>query len=117
MIYHRPGSGLRQLPWMAKVKVGDVLRSRSGLLRVVRKVSRDNDGTLRFVWFTIRRCSWTKRCYTLYDATTLRHQGYTLVDIPPHIWQSGMDERILQAIEQPAYKPKLLSCCDVRGLP
>lgn len=102
-----------QSPWMATVRVGDVLESANGAQRVVREVKRYKDGELRSVTFAIRRCSWTGRCYTILGYTDLRYRGFRKVGRVR--MGSAVDWKIYKEIKSHA-KPKL-SCCYVRGVP
>ena len=110
---------LRQPGWMAEVRVGSVLRAPNGVLRVVRRLRRYQDGRLWVVWFTIRRCSWTGRCYTIYTATDLRGRGYTLPRARRRRLRSAIDRRILAAMRtsdkghRNGRRPR---CCDVEGV-
>lgn len=101
-----------QLPWMAVVKVGDVLRSGSGTLRVVRYVSRFKDGELRTIGFAIRRCSWTHRPYTLYGYTDLKANGFTRIGANYSL-STELDKKIAAAIAD--HNDRSLNCCAVRG--
>jgi hypothetical protein len=63
----------RQPKWMKSVKIGDILEDAHGSRRVVRSVTFYSCGALHSVSFTIKHCSWTHRCDTLYvDRNTLR---------------------------------------------
>jgi hypothetical protein len=102
-----------QLPWMADVRVGDVLEDANGTQRVVREVKRYKDGELRSVCFAIRRCSWTGRCYTILGYTDLRYRGYRKVGRTR--MGSAIDWKIYKEIGN-VNKPRV-SCCEVRGVP
>lgn len=104
-----------QLPWMADVVVGSVLRSRSGAWRVVREVNRYRNGDLRSVTFAIKHCSWTHRCYTIYGYTDLRAMGYSMVPVKPRALRTRLDKRINRAIHEPCTQ-KSMTCCDVEGV-
>lgn len=99
-------------------KVGDIWRAPSGLLRVVRAAhihSRTNYRRM-FIYFAIRRCSWTKRCYTLYSVGELIGLGYVPTG---RRWRIKDDLEYLVAEECNASsddKPTL-TCCDVEGMP
>jgi hypothetical protein len=95
---------------MATVRVGDVLESDTGLMRVVRKVSRYKDGDLRSVSFTVKRCSWTQRCYTLLDYTSLRLNGYK--PVARVRMGSTLDWKIFKEIG--SRRAPELSCCAVK---
>jgi hypothetical protein len=106
----------KQLPWMAGVVVGSVLREGSGAMRVVREVTRYNDGDLRCVTFAIRRCSWTHRCYTILGYTDLIQRHFSMVPVRPRRLRSALDRVIHTAIHQPAWEPYAAKCCDVEGV-
>lgn len=106
-----------QLPWMKHVKVGSVLRGPNGIFRIVREVTRYQDGDLRSVTVTIRSCSWTHRCYTILNYTDLRILGYRLLRVKPRKLTSDFDRKIAVSIHQPAWeRPYVLDCCDVKGV-
>ncbi len=106
-----------QLPWMQAIVVGSMLRSRSGVLRVVRSVARYQNGDLRSVTCTIRHCSWTRRCYTVLNYTDLRILGYRLVRATPRRLRSRLDRQIRTEIHQAAWAKVKIRCCDVEGIP
>ena len=65
--------------WISRLKKGDVLRSRSGMLRVVRHVSHNKIpgyGIRTTLIFSIQRNSWTTRPYTVYTGNDLVQMGY-----------------------------------------
>ena len=69
--------------WIKKLQKGDVIRSRSGALRVVRAVDHFGPGICRtVVHLAIKRCSWTHRAYTVYNGNDLRQMGYRMVIWP-----------------------------------
>lgn len=103
-----------QPEWMSRVRVGSVIRERSGVLRIVRKLSRFDNGDLRNVYLTIRRCSWTGRCYTVCGYTDLRLRGVTLLPVVVKL-NDEFDARIAAAMDQPGGQPYILRCCDVIG--
>lgn len=104
-----------QLEWMRTVAVGDVLQERAGPMRVVREVSRYDNGDLRAVTLAIRRCSWTGRPYTVLGYTDLRVRGFRRVAHLRSPLRRPLDLKIQAAIRQEA-KPYAASCCDVRGI-
>ena len=108
---------LRPQPdWMMRVQVGDVIRRGDGPFRIVREVTRYGNGELRSVTLAIRRCSWTHRCYTVLSYTDLIHRGFTKVPVKPRKLTSLADRAVTAAIHQPAWEPRLLTCCDVEGV-
>lgn len=69
--------GRMQRLWMRDVKVGDVLKSPSGTLRVVRKVKRYENGDLSYIGFTKKAPGkFASRGGTSYNYTDLRLQGW-----------------------------------------
>lgn len=68
-----------QPKWMLTLKVGEVIARPNGAWRIVRDLSRYANGELRSVCLVIRRCSWTRRCYTYLNANDLRTFGYRRV--------------------------------------
>jgi hypothetical protein len=106
---------MRLLPepdWFAFLRVGDVLRSPSGALRVVRLVSR-REGRLTAVCFAIRRCSWTRRPLTVYNRYDLK-RGWSHVGARVRL-DSELDRKIARShtLIPPEYE---IRCCDVVGL-
>lgn len=102
-----------QEPWMTHVKVGDVLRSCTGTLRVVREVSRYKNGDLSAVTFAIRHCSWTRRPYTTMNYTDLRMQGFTRVGANYSL-KTELDARLARDIAD--HHRRDVTCCEVRGI-
>ena len=108
--------GRTQLPWMRTLQVGDVLAREHGPWRIVRRVSRYDDGDLRSVSFSIRRCSWTHRCYTVYWYNDLRMMGYRKIAVKRRRLTKRIDRQIAAAMNQDAWTPYILKCCDVEGV-
>jgi hypothetical protein len=110
---------MRRVPdpdWFAHLKVGDVLQRRRGPYRVVRSISRRNDGRLWGVSFAIRHCSWTKRPYTVYTASDLKVFGFRYVGVRL-VLGSEIDRKLDDAIHHNgAGRPHGLTCCSVRGV-
>lgn len=102
-----------QPPWMAVVAVGDVLRSGTGTLRVVRKVSRYLDGDLRSVTFAIRHGSWTGRPYTVMGYTDLRMLCYSRVGARVTM-NTELDRRLNAEIAD--HHRRTMRPSDVRGV-
>lgn len=101
-----------QLPWMKNLKPGDVLYTRGGDLRVVRAVTRFENGDLKCIDLVIRKCSWTHRPYTVLNYTDLRHRGFghTGLNIP-------LDKEFQKKLGLKNTKPSEFDCCDVKGIP
>lgn len=96
--------------WIPKIQKGDVLRSGSGTLRVVRHVSHGRARSS--VYLAIRRCSWTHRCYTVYNSADLKTGGWSHTGKRVRI-DDEFSLKIDAAIHQDKGKPYILDCCDV----
>lgn len=107
-------------PWMRAVRPGDVLADPSGNLRVVRyarvwrnKYSRQDHLTL---YLAIKRCSWTRRCYTVIGTQDIVQRGYR-----PTGARVKLNKKIDRLIAKDmAYENRFrpaLTCCDVEGVP
>ena len=105
-----------QLEWMRTIGVGDVIARLNGPWRVVRQVSRYQDGDLRTVALSIKRCSWTHRCYTIYGYNDLRMLGYRKIAVKRRALRKAIDRQIAASIHQPAWERRILKCCDVEGV-
>lgn len=106
-----------QPAWMRRVQVGSVIAERGGAWRIVRHVARDRSGRLRAVWLVIRRCSWTRRCYTVVNANDLIQRRFRLIPTSPvQLKTRGIDAKIRHALHESATH-RSLTCCDVEGLP
>lgn len=109
---------MSQPAWIHRIQLGDVLRAGSGLLRVVRAVTHSpidyggNPHIRTMVTFSIRHCSWTRRCYTCYTGNDLVQMGYR-----PTRARVKLRKSIDRAIRADfgADNPKL-TCCDVEGV-
>lgn len=105
----------RDRRWILGLQVGDVVRSGNGALRVVRAIKHCRSGyktTRTSVTFSIRRCSWTHRCYTVLTCSDLLTLGYR-----PTRAKVKLRKRIDRAIENDFHADKpVLTCCDVSGV-
>lgn len=100
--------------WVKRIRVGDVLRARSGLLRVVREVH--HEGTKTVVTFAIKRCSWTGRCYTVYFHNDLKSMGFRPTGKRMRLSRE-IDRAIREEIVEHYIPEKIkLHCCDVKGI-
>lgn len=103
-------------PWMNRVVKGSVLQFGKSF-RIVRRATRykhgKNAGRLRSVTLSIKRCSWTTRCYTIMTYNDLYYRKAkftgTLVKL-----NSQIDKKIEKEIISNS-RPKL-TCCDVDGV-
>lgn len=117
-----------QPDWMATLQVGDVLTNGRSY-RVVREVSRwqrgrvagkrrlqtiPGEGPLRGVVFTIRHCSWTKRCYTVLTASDLLTLRFRPAGVRVKL-NKPVDAKIAASLHERGTR-RTLRCCDVRGI-
>jgi hypothetical protein len=104
---------------LARVRQGDVLKWPSGTMRVVRVLhdhgvtNRYEDPRKVFCYFTIKHCSWTHRCYTLYNLGELHGMGVrnTGMNIK---FKTRFDERLVEEMENSGQRT--IKCCAVRGM-
>lgn len=102
--------------WIKQIKAGDVLKSRSGALRVVRRVSHRGQSLPKTsVYFTIKRCSWTHRCYTVYNGNDLRIMGFQPVKARATL-RKKIDRAIAIEFDRRDAKGAIMRCCDVVGI-
>lgn len=104
---------------MRDVQVGDVLECNRGRTqRVVRAVSRFNNGDLNCVVFTIMHCSWTGACTTTLTYTDLNYRGFRPTGVRRRL-RRRIDKQIAHdANWMTSHKDRrLLTCCDVSGVP
>lgn len=106
--------------WALEIAPGDVVEAPSGLLRVVREVHRYRRSAPRQVWafFSIQRCSWTKRPYTTYTVGELWQIGYRPLGIKSNL-DSEFDRKLLEDMtgNRPKASDCTFRCCDVIGIP
>jgi hypothetical protein len=104
----------RRHSWIKNIQAGDVLKSGSGLLRVVRKVTHSK--TRCSVTFTIKHCSWTGRCYTTMSSSDLITFGYVSTGKKYPLTATMVDREIAYCIANHDIKDQTLKCCDVEGV-
>lgn len=111
-----------QPEWMARLRIGDVLKSANGSYRVVREINRHPAssrvcaGWLRSVTFSIKHCSWTGKCYTVLTATDLKQRGFAPVGARVKLTKP-IDTAVLACIRgNDGANGKSLRCCDVRDI-
>jgi hypothetical protein len=98
--------------WLKRVRVGDVLRTPTGTLRVVRQVSYRR-GVISSCSFTIRHCSWTRACYTV----KLRSELFGWQPTGKRVrLRKRIDRDIKHDLDKPGRERKL-TCCSVEGVP
>lgn len=114
--------------WALEVGKGDVIRTKSGDLRVVREVHRHQKAKGKGSWgatiarrtycfFAIRSCSWTGRPYTLYSIGEMVSMGWVPTSARPQRLDSGIDRTLEQDFGSNRSSDCALTCCGVRGLP
>jgi len=96
--------------WIEKIQVGDILLE-GDTPRIVREVHH-REGGYCAVTLVIRRCSWTRRCYTVINSNDLKQRRFRPSG---HRVKLGLDidKKIEAAIQSREY---LLTCCDVEGI-
>lgn len=102
--------------WPYVVKVGDILRDAKGNERVVRRVSYGSNGLPTYVTFSINRCSWTRRPYTVLLYTDLRRRGFVPTGRSVKRWtvfDQKLDRNIVHSGQRDVRE---LFCCDVVGV-
>lgn len=104
--------------WISRIRKGDVLRSRSGFLRIVRRVSHSRIpfyGIRTSVYFTIQHCSWTHRPYTIYTGNDLVQMGYEPVAARFPL-RTKFDRTLEQSFDAGRSEDCVLDCCAVKGV-
>ena len=106
-----------KMDWRDRLSVGDSVLSKRGTRRTVRHISRDTNGYLHCVAFSILRCSWTHACYTIYTRNDLRCLGFKPSKAKKRTLTKRIDKRIYLDIVNSVGKPcRKLKCCDVKGV-
>lgn len=99
--------------WIRNLKPGDVVESKGGNLRIVRRVSHCRDGRTS-VYFVIARCSWTHRPYTVMGESDLITLGYRPINVNVPL-DTDFDDKLQREFDRTC--PPCIDCCDVRGIP
>ena len=108
--------GVKLTPdWRDELKVGDVLITPSGDLRVVRQVTMRKRGLLRSVALAIRHCSWTKRAYTIYCRPDLATMGYRKAGVRARL-NGPLDAKMLECLAFDNRFNQCLTCEDARAM-
>jgi hypothetical protein len=97
--------------WLKAVQPGDVLRTPTGVLRVVRRV-RYKRGVVSSCSFTIRHCSWTGACYTIKQRSELFGWSPTGKRVS---LRRRIDRDVAHDLGKPG-KERRLTCCSVEGI-
>jgi hypothetical protein len=95
------------------IEDGDLIRL-NGTLRVARSVSR-REGRVKSITFAIRRCSWTRRPYTVVGRTDMYLKPLEIVAKGFGLCHGPLD-MFLQSDVEARGGPSLLQCCDVIGI-
>jgi hypothetical protein len=103
--------------WIKRIQKGDVLKSGSGVFRVVRYVAHHGPSLGKTsVYFTIRHPSWTGRPYTAVNGSDLRTFGYS----PTHVrlkLNKEFDKKLEEDFQAPNTIQWNFRAADVRGIP
>jgi hypothetical protein len=102
--------------WWRTVREGDVLKWPHGSMRVIRKLSHPDSLNPRrkYCYFSIRHCSWTGRCYTLYSIGELMGMGVIPTGVRIH-FKHPLDLKINRVIQRGGDREEM-SCCAVSGV-
>ena len=98
--------------WVDAAKPGDVLLGPSGDMRVIRKVTAGKHWRHPIFSFAIRRCSWTRRPYTVYTWGELVRTGYTALGASVSL-DGRADKKLARNLYHDA--PRTVYCWDVCG--
>src|SRR3990167_315208 len=99
--------------WIDEIKVGDILLEHGRSERVVRSVSRSKTGLVCYVGFSIKRCSWTGRCYTIISRADLKARGFVPTG-KAYALNSELDREIDLDLK---YRDRVaVTCCAVKGV-
>jgi len=119
---------LHQYDWIDRLQPGDIVVSGRGTERIVRKVSRwsakwgdqyeHKVGRVSHIYFSILRCSWTTRAYTLLTRNDFIQSGYQPIKTASPIpLKTRLDRDLLHDIRRnKSIKECILHCCDVVGV-
>jgi len=100
--------------WLSELRAGDVIRTPSNDFRLVRRVTVRPSGNNALV-FAIRRCSWTRRPYTV--AFCSANWLWKCQPVGKLKGKLTALDFVLQRDIEDRSDPRRLHCCDVRGLP
>ena len=115
--------------WSQEIQEGDVIRTKSGTLRVVRAVHRHPKASGKgsgkatiarrcYCFFAIRHCSWTGRPHTGYSIGEMVTMGWTPTAAKPRALDADIDRKLARDMEMRGRsQDNELTCCAVRGLP
>jgi hypothetical protein len=114
--------------WCATIREGDVIRTKSGSLRVVRAVhhhpkatGKGSYGATRarrtHCFFAIQRCSWTGAGYTVYNVAEMIGMGWLPTAARPRSLKAEIDLALRADFEARDSSCRLVKCCEAVGLP
>ncbi len=99
--------------WRDTLQVGDVLLTKSGSPRIIRRVYYRKNGFIGGIRLTIKRCSWTKLCYTSIGRVDLEQRKFRKSNIRITKLKSLLDDKINEEMK---FDHRKLSCRSVRGV-
>jgi len=103
--------------WIKSLREGDVLKARSGKLRIVRRVRHLGPSIPKtFVHLTIQHCSWTGRPYTVVTGNDLRQMGFQRVGNARKLLKDQFSRALARDFEASRSTDCQFKCCDVRGI-
>jgi hypothetical protein len=95
------------------IQTEDLIRL-NGAIRIARSVKRKG-GRVKSVIFAIRRCSWTRRPYTVINRADMYLKPLEIVAKGFSLCRGPIDAMLQSDIEARG-GPSLLECCDVIGV-
>jgi hypothetical protein len=108
---------LRVFGWIKQLVKGDVIVSRNGNLRVIRRVTHHGPSIPKtYITLAIKHCSWTGRAYTVYNGNDLRQMGYRPIKANFAL-RSRVDRLMEEEFDRPGKERPVLTCCDGMCLP
>jgi hypothetical protein len=100
------------MSWIHKLQKGDIVKSGTGRMRVVRNVTH---GKRTVVSFAIAHCSWTGRAYTVLTESDLRTLGYRPTGIRYGLRTQLDKKREFEICHRGSGAPEI-TCCDVKDI-
>lgn len=108
--------------WLDKVEAGDILMASSGVMRVVRSVSKTTKpyrgrsvGHLYGISLVILNCSWTGSCLTHINRSDLKLRKFSPTGKRKQKVEF-IDKLIAHDVLYDYRFKRKLSCCDVKGV-
>ena len=114
--------------WSLTIQEGDVIRTKSGTLRVVRAVHRHPKASGKgsgkatvarrcFCFFAIKRCSWTGAGYTVYNVAEMVGMGWLPTTAKPRPLKVEIDLKLRHDFEARDSRTRCVTCCEAVRLP